>query len=361
LSSNTQDSKKTLKLIHLSLVVGLFVLIFMVMRPFIVPLLWSIVFAILLLPAFRVLEERLSNRSQLAAFFVTLGVLIFFILAILPLFWHLGHEAMDVLRSLEEVSEEKFKLWLGKLESIPLIGSVLSPYLVRSFDSGFSNILETLKTYQSSWLFLVSTALSNMASILFGGFFSILSLYFLLANSSSLVTQIRNGALILGGPSYLSVLVSVYETVRATLHGMLLTSFAQGSLAAIAYFLVGAPYPIILTILTALASFIPFGPPLLYIPVAVVLATNGESWIKILLFLAWGIGVVSTADNLLRPLFISRATKLSFLLVLFGIIGGIASFGFLGVFIGPVTMVLAIHLWSDLLKKGYLKTSNNGS
>jgi len=247
----------------------------MVMRPFIVPLLWSVVFAIFLLPIFRVLEKRLSNRPQLAAFFITLGVFAFFILAILPLFWHLGHEAVDALRSLEEVSGEEFSLWVGKLESIPFIGPILSPYLMSSFDSGFSNMLETLKTYQNSWLSLATKALSNMASLLFGGFFSILSLYFLLANSSTLIMQMRNGALILGGPSYLSVLVSVYETVRATLHGMLLTSFAQGSLAGIAYFLAGAPFPVLLTILTALASFIPFGPPVLYVPVAVAMASSG--------------------------------------------------------------------------------------
>lgn len=66
-------------------------------------------------------------------------------------------------------------------------------------------------------------------------------------------------------------------------------------------------------------------------------------------------GVVSIADNILRPLFISQTTKLSFLLVLFGIIGGVASFGMLGLFIGPIIMVVVMHFWGELLRKETLK------
>ena len=132
---------------------------------------------------------------------------------------------------------------------------------------------------------------------------------------------------------------------------MLLTAAAQGVLAGIGYGVIGAPFPVLLALLTTLSSFIPFGPPFIYVPLALSMALSGTSWITVAVLLIWCVGVVSTLDNLLRPLFISRTTNLSFLLVLFGILGGLASFGMLGVFIGPVVMVLAVHLWDELIRK----------
>jgi predicted PurR-regulated permease PerM len=147
------------------------------------------------------------------------------------------------------------------------------------------------------------------------------------------------------------LLESAYQTVRATLRGVLVTALAQGALAGLAYYVAGIQISLLLTILTVLAALLPFGPPFVYVPVAFMMAGSGYSWIAIAVFLVWCIGVVSVVDNLLRPYFISQATRLSFLLVLFGIVGGIASFGFVGVFIGPVVMTLAMHLWSELLAK----------
>lgn len=352
-TTNELDIKshnKTLKLIHLALLAGLFLLIFLVMRPFIIPLLWSIIFTIFLLPIFRLLEKRLSNRSHLAAFLITLGLIFFLVGAIIPLFWRIANEMLIVLKSLEDISETKLAEWVNQTKSIPLIGPMIAPYLLESIGPGFSNLIETFKTSQNSWLSLATQAVSNIASLLFSGFFSILSLFFLLANVSTLVQQIRNGALAIGGESYLELLESIYNTVVATSRGILVTAFTQGALAGIAYFIAGVPFPILLTILTGLASFIPYGPPVIYIPVAIGMYSSGSSWLAISVFLMWGVGVVSTVDNLLRPLFISQTTKLSFLLVLFGIIGGISTFGLLGMFIGPVVIVLAMHLWGDLLK-----------
>jgi predicted PurR-regulated permease PerM len=186
---------------------------------------------------------------------------------------------------------------------------------------------------------------------LFNGAISILSLYFLLSHSKFLVNQIQTGALRLGGPTYRDMLVSIYETLRATLRGILLTSVTQGFLAGIAYFVAGAPFPILLTLLTALSSLLPFGTPFIYVPVALLLISGGASWFTTVAYLVWCIAVVSTADNILRPIFISSVTKISFLLVLFGIIGGLITFGLLGIFVGPVTIVLASQLWRDFVSE----------
>ena len=346
---DSRDRKRILGLIHLSLVIGLFSLIIIVMQPFIVPLIWSVILVIFLLPLFRLVESRLCENQQTAALLVTAGVGLFFILAVVPLVWHLAHELVMVLASIEGGGKAVSDQWIHKVESLPFIGPRLAPYLLDEMNGGFAGVIEAVKTYNVQWLSLATKALSNIAAVLFGGFISILSLYFLFAHISTLSKQIRNGAVALGGPAYLTLLESVYETVRATLWGILITAFAQGSLAGLAYWIAGVQFPLLVTILTILASLLPFGPPFIYLPVALLMIVNGYSWVSVTLFLVWCVGVVSVVDNILRPYFISQGTRLSFLLVLFGIIGGIASFGFIGVFIGPVVMTLAMHLWSELL------------
>jgi predicted PurR-regulated permease PerM len=351
IGNGLKDRKKILGLIHLALVIGLLVLIFMVMRLFIVPLIWSVILVILLLPLYRIFEVRLSGRHHLAALILIGMFALFFILAIVPLIWLLVRELLSVFKSIEGEGRGLSVEWLRKIESLPFIGSQLAPYLLDEMNDGYAGIIKTLKNYNSQWLSLATKAMTDVAGLIFGGSISILSLYFLLVNISTLVAQIRNGARALGGSAYLSLLESVYLTVRATLQGVLLTALAQGLLAGLAYFISGVQFPLLLTILTAFASLLPFGPPFVYVPVALMMAGSGYTWISVTLFLMWCVGVISVVDNLLKPFFISQATSLSFLLVLFGIIGGIASFGLVGIFIGPVVMTLAMHLWGELVKK----------
>jgi predicted PurR-regulated permease PerM len=95
-------------------------------------------------------------------------------------------------------------------------------------------------------------------------------------------------------------------------------------------------------------SLIPFGPPLVYVPVALYLILlSGQPWYYGAGLLVWGIGVVSTVDNLLRPLFISQATQVRPILVFIGVLGGLTAFGLLGVFIGPALIAVAQWLWLD--------------
>jgi predicted PurR-regulated permease PerM len=316
---------------------------------------WSVIFAILLHPLFIIINEKFKKRPSLAALVITILGFAFVLIVIIPLFAHLGSEAFQVIKSLDQFDKADFDALGLKAETIPIVGPAIKLFLLDTFNTNSNMWGDAIKVFQGYYLDFAKKILASIASILFGGFFTFLCLYFVLAHSNTLINQIKKGALIIGGQTYLEVISYIYETIRATLYGVLLTSLAQGSLAGLAYYLVSAPYPVTLSILTALASFVPFGPPFIYIPVAIGLFLNGVSLIKIIVFLAWGVGVVSLADNILRPLFISQTTKLSFLLVLFGIIGGLASFGMLGLFIGPIIMVVVMHFWGELLSKESLK------
>ena len=104
----------------------------------------------------------------------------------------------------------------------------------------------------------------------------------------------------------------------------------------------------VLTIVTFLMALIPFGPPVAYGAVSLWLFSQGQT-MEAIGVMAWGVCIVSTADNVIRPLVISGATKIPFLLIMFGVLGGLASFGLVGLFIGPVILAILLAIWREWL------------
>ncbi|MFP5465399.1 MAG: AI-2E family transporter, partial [Gammaproteobacteria bacterium] len=100
---------------------------------------------------------------------------------------------------------------------------------------------------------------------------------------------------------------------------------------------------------TTLIALIPFGTPFAWGGVALWLLFNGDLWNAVGLAL-WGTLLVSWVDNIIRPLVISNATQIPFIIVMFGVLGGLASFGMVGLFIGPVVLAVVLAVWREWLE-----------
>jgi predicted PurR-regulated permease PerM len=134
---------------------------------------------------------------------------------------------------------------------------------------------------------------------------------------------------------------------RAVLYGLLITAVAQGIIAGIGYWIFGLEAPAVLGALTGLLSTAPLlGTAFIWAPLAAGLLLAGHTW-KGLLLLAWGTLLVHPVDNLLRPYLISSVTRVPFLLVMFGALGGLAAFGLVGLFAGPVLLGVASAVWLE--------------
>ncbi|GIW53628.1 MAG: AI-2E family transporter [Nitrospiraceae bacterium] len=132
------------------------------------------------------------------------------------------------------------------------------------------------------------------------------------------------------------------RTVRAVVKGLLLTAIAQGLLAGAAYWALGVPFPVVLTALTMLLAPLPFGgTALVWVPVALYLFWVGPVG-KALVMLAWGTGVVTTVDNILKPVLIGQGAQIPVFLLMFSVLGGLALYGVIGIFLGPILAGLLI-------------------
>ncbi len=138
----------------------------------------------------------------------------------------------------------------------------------------------------------------------------------------------------------------VGDTPRAVVCGLLLAAFAQALLAGLGYWGAGVKAPAFWGAAIAVVALIPFGAPLVWGSIGVWLLLQGQVGAGLGLLL-WGALAISWIDKLVRPLIISGVAKIPFLLVLYGILGGLAAFGLIGLFVGPVILAILLALWRE--------------
>jgi predicted PurR-regulated permease PerM len=150
-------------------------------------------------------------------------------------------------------------------------------------------------------------------------------------------------------------------TVKGVIYGILGTALAQAVVAAIGFGIAGVPGAVLLGTLTFFFAVIPFGPPIIWIPAALWLFSQGSPGWGLFMML-WGFLGISGVDNFVRPYLISQGSKLPFVLIFCGVIGGAMAFGLVGVFLGPTLLAVAFRLieeWAVApVPKGALETSD---
>jgi predicted PurR-regulated permease PerM len=142
--------------------------------------------------------------------------------------------------------------------------------------------------------------------------------------------------------------------VKGVVYGLIGTALAQALVALVGFLIAGVPAVMALSALTFVLSFIPMGPAIIWGGVAAWLYTNGETGWAIFM-LAYGFFVISSVDNFVKPILMSRAGGLSMLLVVLGVFGGVVAFGFIGLFVGPAVLAVAWSLLNAWLEAQHLK------
>ncbi|MDC9813247.1 AI-2E family transporter [Rhizobium binxianense] len=138
----------------------------------------------------------------------------------------------------------------------------------------------------------------------------------------------------------------VPATISSTVMGMTLIAIGEGIVLGVAYWIAGVPSPVTLGVLTGVMALIPGGAPLSFTLVSVYLLASGSHVAGIGLFV-WGTVELFIVDKTLRPKLVGGPIKLPFLPTFFGLVGGVKTMGFLGLFIGPVLMALIVAIWRE--------------
>lgn len=181
--------------------------------------------------------------------------------------------------------------------------------------------------------------------------FTLMALFFVLRDRDSLVLQLKAAGRRLLGNSGDRIGTQLIRSVRGTIDGLVLVGIGEGAVMAVVYLIAGVPHPLLLGLMTAVGAMIPFGAAVLF-GVAAAMLVGQSAVVSAVVVFVTGLIVVGIADHFIRPVLIGGATRLPFLWVLIGILGGVETLGLLGLFVGPALMAVLILLWREFIAAG---------
>ncbi len=335
------------KVLLFGLIFILFYLSFQVLKYFIVPVLWAAIIAYITWPLYHSVQKLCGPRPTLSAtLMISMVVLVVGIPLTFAIFM-LQHEGRNLFY---ELQKQVFSGHLNVpqfIRDLPIIGKEVTRTL-KEINTDPNSIVQNVSGWFQSHLNYGRLVLSEISKNIFKLCFAVMSLFFFYRDGQTILNQVSKALEMVIGPRIHHYLDTISETTRAVVYGVGLTAIAQALLAGLSYFVAGVPNPMVLTIVTFIFALIPFGPPVAYSAVSLWLFSQGQT-IEAIGVMVWGVCVVSTADNVIRPLVISGATQIPFLLIMFGVLGGLASFGMVGLFVGPVILAVLLAIWREWL------------
>jgi len=323
---------------------GLALLAFLVLQPFFAPLAWAAVLAYASWPLSERLRARCAGRDTLAA---SLSTAVAALTLFAPLLWFVWLAQQEVagfyagLRAFVTHPPEVPEL----LRGTPWLGDWLTEYralLLADPQGAISAAKAWLAAHAGEAATLAGGVGKNLAKLVL----VLTTLFFFFRDGARMVRELRHVMARFIGPRTHDYLAAAGMTTRAVVYGILLTALVQGAFAGVGYWVAGLASPVTLGVLTALFALIPFGTPLAWGGAGAWLLFQGETGAAIGVWL-WGAAVVSQIDNVLRPVFISSVGAIPFLLVLFGVLGGLLAFGLVGLFTGPIVLAVAWAVWRE--------------
>ncbi len=329
------------------LVVVLGYLVWRIVTPLWQPLVWALLLGGLLAPLNLRLTRRLGGRVQLASSITTLLTVLLFILPLALTAGAVGVQATQLLRRLEGKVPGRVEGSALDVSQLPLVGEAMA-----WIDANTSLSLVQLEGWLAEALRRVlELIMSSGGSFVMGALGTTVSfvmmlfvLFFVLRDGPAMTQQVVS-LLPIEGERRSLLQRHLTDMTRAVFLGLGLTAVAQGMLLGVGFWIAGLPSPLVFGVLGIILALVPMvGPALLWIPGAIWLATRGDTSYAIFLAL-WGSIVVGLVDNLLRPLLISGRAEVPTLAVFIGVIGGLAAFGFIGLFVGPIVLGLLIALF----------------
>ncbi len=341
-SDPPKESRQLQKGFLLLVVLGISVLFLVMIRGFLVTVILAGVFAGMGRPVFLRLTGRLKGRRRTAASLTVLGLLLLIVLPVAAFLALVVSQAADLTETAGPWIRSQSGRWpelTAWLQELPLLSE-----LVPDRDAVAARASEFVSRAGSYLIDAVRAATAGTVLVVLQLFVMLYALYFFLLDGPAILSRILYYAP-LEEEDERKLIDQFISVTRATIKGSIFVGLVQGALAGSAFFALQLPGAAFWATVMAVLSVIPLlGSGIVWAPAAVILMATGRVAAGIGLAV-WGVLVVSTVDNFLRPRLIGRDVKMHDLLVLLSTFGGLAMFGLVGFIVGPIIAALFLTAW----------------
>lgn len=332
-----------MKLTHLNVyfffllltVVG--VTMFFIFQPFLTAILAAAILAALFQGWYQSMFDLTGGRSGWSA---TITLLLIAAIIIVPLFIIFGLAFNEANIAYDRIASGDTSLdrFLEKIQALPYADIWLRG---QSLDS--EHLADILKNFSQDIIGFIQALYQGVAHFVFWLFVMFFSLFYFLIDGKRMV-RYAMGVMPLRDEHEKLLIGKFVSMSRATLRGTLMVSIVQGFFGGVMFAIAGVPSPVIWGLVMTVLSIVPLlGAGIVWLPAGIILLVLGHVWQGIFV-LAFGMAVISTIDNVLRPKLVGRDTQMHPLMIFFATLGGIAFFGFPGFVIGPIIASLSLAL-----------------
>jgi predicted PurR-regulated permease PerM len=311
------------------------------LRPFFFVLVWASVMVIIFHPAHCWLVKK-TGRASLSAL---LSMLIVLAAVILPLLlittlvvtqlFQFAAMAQNAIQQLlnDPARSEKIRHLLDTYRTQLHLDQVITPDKARDLIEAASQTL----------LQGTLNVLGGTVGMVINVFLVLFTMYYLFRDGGKFLDAMPR-VLPLDERHCQRIFTLTREIIAASVNGVMVIAAVQGTLGGVMFLILGLPSPLLWGAVMTLLSTIPIlGSFVVWVPAAIYLLVTGH-WIKAVILTAWGLAVVGSADNLLRPKLVGKKTQMHELLIFFSVLGGLQAFGILGILLGPVVLAIALAL-----------------
>jgi predicted PurR-regulated permease PerM len=317
-----------------------------ILRPFLASITWAAILAYGSWPLYRVVHRPFGRFQNSAALCMTVLLTCAVILPILWLSVLVSNELIYAYRSLAAYLAEKPAIVPDFIHRIPWLGEQAQQQ-IDQLSGGPAVLSKQIAGWIQSWASEITGMVGGVGRGIGKLLVVMFTLFFFYRDGESIRRQCRLVVRKVFGDRLDTYVITAGAMTRAVLYGFLITAFAQGLIAGVGYAILGVHGSVLLGAMTGVLSVVPvLGTILVWGPLSVYLLITGHTWKGIILLL-WGMLLVHPTDNVLRPLVISSATHIPFIIVMFGVIGGVAVWGPVGVFVGPVVLAIGLAIWRN--------------
>lgn len=329
------------------LAIGLTLLGLFILQGFLRALVWALILGVATWPLYRRAEARMprDRHNVVLPGLFTLAATLLFVVPVGLAAVQLGHEVRGVTHWVSETRAHGAPL-PEALAHLPFGQTQVSAWWQANLadPEGAGELLGRVDRAQ-----LMETGRNLGSQIVHRGVlfaFTLLALFFIYRDGRVLRAQMMIAADRLFGPQGEKVGRQVVASVHGTVDGLVLVGIGTGIILGVGYVLVGVPHPVLMGAVTAVGAMFPLG-GMVALGIACLLLLAAGKAVLAASLLAGGSAVIFAADHFVRPALIGGATRLPFLWVLLGILGGVETFGILGLFLGPAVMAALIMLWRE--------------
>ncbi len=296
------------------------------------------------------LLPRLGGRNTLGASLMTLLLVLVMLVPMIFLVGSLVSSADNLIEEIKPRIEQGLPADPPKfLGEVPLFGEDIEANYHRvasnraELNALLKQMLDPARRLAIATGKVAANGLLQLALVLF-------VLFFLYRDGERIANAIYTGARKLGGDLGAEMVDLTRGTVVGVMLGIVGTAAAQAAVAMIGFLIAGVPGAVLLGFATFFLSMIPVGPPLIWGGAAAWLYSHDQTGWAIFMVI-YGIFVISSIDNFVKPILIARGAGIPILLIALGVIGGVLVFGFIGIFLGPVLLALGQMLLSRWIRQ----------